>query len=88
MDWLARFHDWYGSAGVALVLLAYFLIQRGTIDVADWRYSAMNLLGAGLILASLAVEFNLSAFLVEFFWLVISVYGLVKALRRPQPEST
>jgi hypothetical protein len=34
--------------------------------------------GAGLVLISLFGEFNLSAFLVEFFWLIISLYGLAQ----------
>ena len=35
-------------------------------------------LGAGLILVSLARDFNLSAFLIELVWLLISLYGLAR----------
>ena len=64
---------------------AYLLLQMGRLDAADVRYSAGNGLGAALVLVSLGFEFNLSAFLVEAFWLVISIGGLVKARRAATP---
>jgi hypothetical protein len=42
----------------------------------------LNGLGAALVLASLRVEFNLGAFILECFWLLISLVGLVRLLRR------
>jgi hypothetical protein len=41
----------------------------------------MNASGAVLVMISLALRFNLSAFLMEAFWLLISLYGLGKSLR-------
>jgi hypothetical protein len=38
------------------------------------------MLGASLILYSLTVDFNLSAFLIEAFWLLISCFGMAKVL--------
>jgi hypothetical protein len=38
----------------------------------------MNGIGALLVVVSLLYRFNLSAFLVESFWFVISIYGLLK----------
>jgi hypothetical protein len=39
-------------------------------------------LGAALVLVSLYFEFNFSAFLIESFWLAISILGLVIGVRR------
>ena len=83
MSW----HDLIGLVGVALVLLAYLGVQTGRLRVEARRYSLMNALGAGGILISLSVDFNLSAFLIEAAWLVISLYGLARAWRRKQRSS-
>jgi hypothetical protein len=45
----------------------------------------LNLIGAGLILSSLAYRFNLSAFLMEAAWAIVALYGLIRlALGRPR----
>jgi hypothetical protein len=41
----------------------------------------MNALGASLIVASLIVDFNLSALLMEVFWVLISFIGIGRHLR-------
>ncbi|MDX1571364.1 MAG: hypothetical protein R3200_12840 [Xanthomonadales bacterium] len=83
-----HWHDFVGNIGVALILLAYLLLQVERMDPRRLPYSVVNALGAGLILVSLAIEFNLSAFLIESFWIAISVVGIVRAwTRRSAPES-
>lgn len=74
-DW----SDFLGNVGVALILLAYLLLQFEKIDSRSWKYSAANALGALLILVSLYFKFNLSAFVIEFFWLLISLFGLARS---------
>jgi paired small multidrug resistance pump len=72
---------WYdvaGSAGVAMIVCAYFFLQLGRVASDSLHYLLANALGAGLILISLSVQFNFSAFLVEAFWLAISVFGLLR----------
>jgi hypothetical protein len=71
-------YDFAGNIGVALMVLAYLLIQAEKIRSRDLSYSLMNSIGALLVVVSLLYRFNLSAFLVESFWFVISVYGLLK----------
>lgn len=80
-------HDLAGAAGVAAILGAYALLQAGRLSAADPRYSLLNAAGAAGVLVSLAVDFNLSAFLVEFFWLVLSVAGWLRARRNPPAPS-
>jgi paired small multidrug resistance pump len=75
-------YDFAGNVGVALMVLVYLLLQVGKVRSGDLRYSAMNAVGAALVLVSLFFVFNLSAFLVEGFWLVISLFGLIKYLSK------
>jgi len=72
MSW----HDASGIAGVLLIVGAYLQLQRRVWSTDDLKYSASNAVGAGLVLVSLVEKFNLSAFLVELFWMIISLYGM------------
>ena len=75
------FHDLLGSAGVALIVVMYLMLQTGRIAPDNPHFSIWNAAGSILILISLAYEFNFAAALIEGFWLAISVYGLVRARR-------
>ena len=67
-----------GVAGSGLIIFAYFANQQGWLHAENWRYSLANLLGAVLILFSLITAWNLPAAIMEGFWALISVYGLLK----------
>jgi len=67
-----------GVVGSGLIVGAYFLNQHGWLRAEDWRYSLVNLIGALLILLSLITAWNLPAAIMEGFWALISVYGLIK----------
>jgi len=71
-------YDFLGNIGVILILLSYLLLQINKIKSQSMYYSLMNAIGAFLILVSLYYNFNLSAFIMEIFWLLISLYGLWK----------
>lgn len=81
MDYL--WSDFVGNIGVFLILLSYVLLQLEKLQSTQLIYSALNTLGAVLVLYSLAFTFNLSSFIIEIFWLIISIFGLTKALRKP-----
>ena len=70
--------DIIGSIGVATVIVTYFLLQTDRIKSESLLYSVLNGLGAGLIVFSLFYNFNFSAFVVEFLWVLISLYGIIK----------
>lgn len=70
--------DFIGNVGVFLILTVYLALQTGKTSSDSTVYSLLNAIGAGLILTSLVFQFNLSAFIVEAFWLIISIYGLTK----------
>jgi len=74
-------YDFIGNIGVALVILTYLALQLERLDSRSVLYSALNGIGAALVALSLMFEFNLSAFVVEVFWLLISVYGIVRQLK-------
>jgi paired small multidrug resistance pump len=78
-------HDIVGLAGVAAILVAYALMQAGRLRGESLAYSGINAAGAAAVLVSLHYDFNLSAFIVEAFWVLISLYGVARALRRQAP---
>ncbi|GJQ61307.1 MAG: hypothetical protein SCALA702_03600 [Melioribacteraceae bacterium] len=77
-----RFYDIIGSLGVFFIVLAYFLLQIEKLSSRDLTYSILNLSGASLIIFSLVFEFNFSAFMIEFFWVIISLIGIYKGIRK------
>lgn len=81
-------YDFAGNVGVVLMVLGYLLLQAEKIRSSDLSYSLMNGIGALLVVVSLFYRFNLSAFLVESFWFLISVYGLVKFAIRPRAKES
>ncbi len=70
------FYDFVGNIGTLIIIGTYLLLQFGKIKSETLRYSLLNATGAGLILISLVHSFNFSAFIVEFFWLLISLFGI------------
>ncbi len=81
--------DLVGNVGVALIILAYLGLQLERLDGRGLPYSLANAVGAALILVSLYHDFNLSAFVIEIFWIVISLIGVWRwaCRRRPTPAS-
>jgi hypothetical protein len=72
----------FGLIGSTIVVIAYLLNQTNRLASSDWRFPAANLVGAGAILLSLTDAWNLPAAVIEFFWAVISLYGLVRSVRQ------
>ena len=72
--------DLIGNVGVLLMVIAYLLLQLEKLSGSALSYLLLNAVGAVLVMISLMFRFNLSAFLMEAFWLLISLYGLAKPL--------
>jgi hypothetical protein len=72
--------DLVGFIGVLLIIVAYLLLQLDKLPSSSPRYSLLNAAGALLIMVSLIFAFNLSAFIVEAFWFLISLVGLWRSL--------
>jgi hypothetical protein len=77
--------DLIGNVGVLLMVVAYLLLQLEKLSGSALSYLLLNAVGALLVMISLMFRFNLSAFLMEAFWLLISLYGLAKPLFRRRP---
>ncbi|HUR97433.1 MAG TPA: hypothetical protein VMZ26_05125 [Pyrinomonadaceae bacterium] len=78
MNW----YDIVGTLGVAIIILTYVLLAIERVRSDQLIYSLLNGIGAGLILVSLYFEFNFPSFVVEFFWLLISLFGIGKYFAR------
>ncbi|MDQ2938656.1 MAG: hypothetical protein M3R67_14320 [Acidobacteriota bacterium] len=72
--------DLVGNIGVLLMVIAYLLLQLEKLSSSAFSYLLLNTVGAVMVMVSLMFRFNLSAFLMEAFWLLISLYGLAKTL--------
>lgn len=73
-------YDILGTVGVAMIVLNYVLLQIERLRSGQPIYSILNAIGSGMILVSLFYSFNLPSFIVEAFWLVISLFGIAKSL--------
>ena len=73
-------YSWFdlaGNIGVALIIITYLLLQLEKLKSEALAYSLLNAVGAALIILSLVFDnFNLSALMVEAFWVVISLLGI------------
>jgi predicted tellurium resistance membrane protein TerC len=75
-------YDLAGYIGVALMLLAYLLLQAHKLRGNGLIYQLMNVLGAiGVMLSLLFGAFNAPAFFMELAWLLIGVYGIAHSAR-------
>jgi len=72
--------DLAGFIGVVMIVIAYLLLQLDKLPSSSLSYSLLNAAGALLIIISLIFKFNLSAFIVEVFWFLISLLGLTRSL--------
>jgi hypothetical protein len=79
---MPQWHDLVGVVGVVLILGAYLLLQLRKVQSTALGFSLANGLGSALIIVSLARSFNFSAFLIEVFWLAISLVGVVRYFRQ------
>ena len=77
-----HWYDLAGLVGVVAILLAYFLLQSGRLRADALTYQLTNAFGAFALLISLLYAFNLSAFVMEFAWLLVSIYGIARGRRK------
>jgi hypothetical protein len=69
-----------GFVGAAIIVSAYLAVQQRWLNALDWRFPAANVVGSLLILVSLWYEWNFPSVVIEIFWALISLLGLVRAL--------
>ena len=71
-------YQFIGFIGMIFIVYAYFLTQADKISHASLKYQLLNLIGATLLIISLFVHFNLGSFFIEVFWILITIYGMLK----------
>ena len=69
--------DIIGLIGVVLLISTYALLQFDRIDPKGFWYSFNNLIVAVLVTVSLIYTPNLASIVIEVFWFLISLYGLI-----------
>ncbi|HEY7785802.1 MAG TPA: hypothetical protein VIB00_13805 [Pyrinomonadaceae bacterium] len=74
--------DVVGGIGAATLMVTFLLLQLGRLESNRLLYSILNAVGASLITFSLIFNFNLAAFIIEVFWILISLLGVYRVLRR------
>lgn len=80
--------DFVGLSGVALLVITYALLQLDRIDPKGFWYSFNNLLVAILVTVSLIYTPNLASIVIEIFWFLISLYGVVQYFKRNGKTNT
>lgn len=66
-----------GMVGMACVVFAYFAVERDWFNNKEVKFYVINLIGAVLLLISLLINFNLGSFVIEIFWIAISIFGII-----------
>ena len=77
-----------GFIGMVFIVYAYFLLQIKKYTITSFSYQLLNLIGAILLLISLCVHFNLGSFIIEVFWIIITLYGMYKNLKGGKNEKS
>lgn len=75
-----------GLVGFGLYVLSFLLLSTGHISSVRVRYFALNLVAALCVIASLAVDFNLSSALIQGFYVVISLTAMGLRMHRCHAE--
>ena len=74
--------DWIGFAGVATLLLAFFLTVTKQLSTGHIAYIILNLIGAGIACVA-SVLLNYWPFIIlEGAWALVSFLALVKYFRK------
>ena len=73
--------DCIGTLGAACIVAAYAALQLKRWKSEQLRYSLANAFGSAMILVSLWFDPNWPSIFIEGFWLLISVFGLVRAFQ-------
>ena len=68
--------DVIGIIGVSIIVVTYLLLQLQKISSQTLTYSILNIVGSIMILYSLIDNWNLASFVIQVFWIIISLFGI------------
>lgn len=77
-DYTYTWSDFVGNVGVVLLVSTFALLQFGKIDAKGFWYSFNNMTVAVLLGINLYYKPNISSIIIEIFWFILSVYGLLQ----------
>jgi len=86
MDYVYSWSDFVGNIGVALLIGTFAMLQFDKINPKGFWYSFNNLLVALLLLVNLYYKPNISSIIIEIFWILLSIYGLVNYFKSRSKE--
>jgi hypothetical protein len=76
--------DTIGAIGVGLILLAYFFNILSWIKKDGIVFYVLNIIGASIAcLTSYLIDYT-PFVILEGTWVMVSIFGLVKSLKKPQ----
>jgi predicted membrane protein len=81
-SWLSLTGHTIGIIGMLCIVMTYYAIEKGKYTRDNLAYYIINLIGAVLLTISLMINFNLGSFVIEVFWIIISVQGIVRILKQ------
>lgn len=67
-----------GYIGSILIAAQYVLMMIEKVNAVSFMYFFLNFIGSVLILISLAKHTNYPSLGIEIFWLVMSIYGMIR----------
>lgn len=79
--------DVIGMLGVTLVLSAFGLLNMNKVTSSTMMYQMMNLIGSMLLLFSLCFHLNIASVVIEIAWMLISLVGIYRALKKRRTET-
>ncbi|MBE7209672.1 MAG: hypothetical protein INR65_01515 [Gluconacetobacter diazotrophicus] len=82
MDYQFKWTDGAGFVGSLIIVGLYLGSVSGRMRTDGLRYASLNLFGSALLIVSLCFNFNPPSFVIELFWSAVSLYGVVRGLRR------
>jgi hypothetical protein len=74
-------NDWIGTAGVSLILIAYFCSTFKIISAQGAFFFLLNTLGAGLACYASYLILYWPFVILEGVWTLVSLAGLIKSTR-------
>ncbi len=73
--------DAVGLVGVCLFLVQWLYLQMGKITINNVNFQLPSIYGSVFIIHSLVFQFNLSAFVMEVFFLASTFFGLYRNIK-------
>ena len=71
-----------GWAGMAFILIAYFLLTSERIIVKSWIYHSINLLGGAGLIFYTYVNRTLPIMVLNILWVFVAIFALIKIINR------